>query len=273
MTDDLPTDTDASDAEASLDDAVEAVTDERVEAVDDPAAPVQAESAQPDVAEAASAEAQVGDAVAAADVVVGEDELLEPTPEPEPRESPYDRPGRWYVVHSYAGYEKKVKADLENRISAMNMEEKIFEVVIPTEEVEEIKNGKKVRVEKKMFPGYLLVRCALDDDDNVWYTIRNTPGITGFVGPGTKPTPLSRKEVDKFLQTPLDGEEGPSSKKPRTTHGFVVGQAVRVLTGPFAEFPGTINEIDDGKQEITVLVDIFGRETPVKLGFGDIADL
>jgi len=207
--------------------------------------------------------------------VLDEDALLEEAEVdvvPVPRESPYDRPGRWYVVHSYAGYENKVKADLENRTSAMNMEERIYEVVIPMEEVAEIKGGKKVISMKKMFPGYLLVRCDLDDDS--WYVIRNTPGVTGFVGPGTKPTPLSRKEVETFLQVP--GEEdaaAAAAKRPKATFGFQVGESVRVLTGPFADFPGTIAEINDDQQKVKVLVDIFGRETPVELGFGDIAKL
>ncbi len=202
--------------------------------------------------------------------VVDEEALLEVAPPPLPRESPYDRAGRWYVVHSYAGYENKVKADLENRTTAMNMEEKVFEVVIPMEEVVEIKGGKKQVVQKKMFPGYLLVRCDLDDDS--WYVIRNTPGVTGFVGPGTKPTPLSRKEVETFLQVPVEGDEE-APRKPKASVGFDVNQAVRVLTGPFADFPGTIAEINVDQQKVKVLVDIFGRETPVELGFDDIAKL
>jgi len=203
--------------------------------------------------------------------VVDEEALLaEPPPPPAPRESPYDRAGRWYVVHSYAGYENKVKADLENRTTAMNMEEKVFEVVIPMEEVVEIKGGKKQVVQKKMFPGYLLVRCDLDDDS--WYVIRNTPGVTGFVGPGTKPTPLSRKEVETFLQVPAEGDEE-APRKPKASVAFDLQQAVRVLTGPFADFPGTIDEINVDQQRVKVLVDIFGRETPVELGFEDIARL
>ncbi len=127
-----------------------------------------------------------------------DDELDE---EPVVIESPYDRPGRWYVVHTYAGYENKVKSNLQSRIVSMNMEDRIYEVVIPMEDVVEFKNGKKVVVQKKVFPGYLLVRCDLDDDS--WSVIRNTPGVTGFVGPGTKPTPLSRREVESILQVPL----------------------------------------------------------------------
>ena len=202
--------------------------------------------------------------------IVDEDALLEDELPVQPVESPYDRPGRWYVVHSYAGYENKVKTDLESRISAMNMEERIFEIVIPMEDVVEFKGGKKVIVSKKMFPGYLLVRCDLNDDS--WYVIRNTPGVTGFVGPGTRPTPLSRKEVETFLQVqPDDGEGG--GKKPKAKLGFEMGEAVRVLTGPFADFPGTISEINEDQQRVKVLVNIFGRETPVELAFGEIAKL
>ncbi len=120
-------------------------------------------------------------------------------------ESPYDRPGRWYVVHTQSGYEKKVKQNLEARTSSMNMEERIHEVVIPMEDVVDFKGGKKVVVQKKMFPGYLLVRCELDDDS--WYVIRNTPGVTGFVGQGAKPSPLRRKDVETFLQVKDEGPE------------------------------------------------------------------
>src|SRR4051795_8912284 len=125
-------------------------------------------------------------------------------------ESPYDRPGQWFVVHTYAGYENKVKNNLMSRIASMNMEERIFEVVIPMEDVAEFKNGKRVVVQKKVFPGYLLVRCDLDDDS--WYVVRNTPGVTGFVGLGARPTPLSRKEVESILQVKVEGVEGTPKK-------------------------------------------------------------
>jgi len=184
-------------------------------------------------------------------------------------ESPYDRPGQWFVVHSYAGYENKVKSNLESRIASMNMEERIFEVVIPVEDVIEFKNGKKVVVQKKVFPGYLLVRCDLDDDS--WYVVRNTPGVTGFVGPGTKPTPLSRKEVETFLQVAAPGEEAPKKTKPRLE--YEVGESVRVKEGPFADFTGTIAEINEDQLKLKVLVNIFGRETPVELEFAQVAKL
>ncbi|MFI5042435.1 MAG: transcription termination/antitermination protein NusG [Acidimicrobiales bacterium] len=186
-----------------------------------------------------------------------------------PLESPYDRPGRWYVVHTYAGYENKVKSNLESRISSMNQEEHIFEVVIPVEDVIEFKNGKKVVVSKKMFPGYLLVRADIDDQS--WSTIRNTPGVTGFVGPGTKPTPLSRREVETFLQVERPGAAEVKKSRPRLE--YEIGESVRVKEGPFADFTGTIAEINEDQLKLKVLVNIFGRETPVELEFAQVAKL
>jgi transcriptional antiterminator NusG len=172
--------------------------------------------------------------------------------------------GDWYVVHTYAGYENKVKANLESRISSMNMEEKIFQVVIPMEDVMEIKGGKKQVVSRKVFPGYLLVRMYLDDDS--WYVVRNTPGVTGFVGSGAKPTPLSEKEVSKILETkPVE------KLKPRVE--WQVGESVTVTSGPFAQLPGTIAEINPDQQKVKVLVSIFGRETPVELSFDQVQKL
>jgi transcription termination/antitermination protein NusG len=184
-------------------------------------------------------------------------------------ESPYDRPGRWYVVHTYAGYENKVKSNLESRIVSMNVEDRIFEVVIPMEDVVEFKNGKKVVVQKKVFPGYLLCRCDLDDDS--WSTIRNTPGVTGFVGPGTKPLPLSRREVESILQVKVEGVE--TAKKTRPRLEYEEGETVRVREGPFADFSGQIAEINEDQLKLKVLVNIFGRETPVELEFSQVAKL
>jgi transcription termination/antitermination protein NusG len=184
--------------------------------------------------------------------------------------SPYDRPGQWYVVHTYAGYENKVKSNLESRISSMNMEDRIFEVVIPMEEVAEIKGGKRVFVQRKVFPGYLLCRCDLDDDS--WSVIRQTPGVTGFVGPGTKPSPLPRAEVEAILQVRPEGVEGQKHRtKPRLEHQ--VGDTVRVKEGPFADFSGQIAEINEDQLKLKVLVNIFGRETPVELEFSQVAKL
>ncbi|MFN2608005.1 MAG: transcription termination/antitermination protein NusG [Acidimicrobiales bacterium] len=185
-------------------------------------------------------------------------------------ESPYDRPGSWYVVHTYAGYENKVKSNLESRIASMNMEDRIFECVIPMEDVIEFKGGKKVTVQKKVFPGYLLVRCELDDDS--WRVVRNTPGVTGFVGLGAKPTPLSRKEVESILQVQPEGTDGSKKTRPHRPM-FEVGESVRVREGPFADFTGTIADINEDHLKVKVLVNIFGRETPVELEFSQVAKL
>jgi transcription termination/antitermination protein NusG len=188
----------------------------------------------------------------------------------EPEPSPYDRPGRWFVVHTYAGYENKVKQNLASRVRSMNVEERIFEVVIPMEDVIEFKNGRKVVVQKKVWPGYLLIRMGLDDES--WYVVRNTPGVTGFVGSGAKPTPLSRKEVEETLG--VGGKvEGAPEKKARPRLEYEEGEQVRVVAGPFADFNGAISEIDVDRSKLKVLVNIFGRETPVELEFGQVAKL
>ena len=207
-----------------------------------------------------------GDGDTAASVALDEsDEDLAPP------ESPYDRPGQWFVIHSYAGYENKVKSNLESRIASMNMEERIFEVVIPMEDVIEFKNGKKQVVSKKVFPGYLLVRLDLDDDS--WYVVRNTPGVTGFVGLGARPTPLSRREVENILQVKAEEGDGGAAKKSRPQFQYELGESVRVREGPFADFSGTIAEINEDQLKLKVLVNIFGRETPVELDFAQVAKL
>jgi transcriptional antiterminator NusG len=152
----------------------------------------------------------------------------------------------------------------------MNMEERIYEIEIPLEDVAEIRNGKKVVVQKKMFPGYLLIRCELDDDS--WYVIRNTPGVTGFVGAGNKPSPLPRREVDRFLSVKAEDDETPTRRsKPRSE--YELHESVRVKEGPFADFSGEIVEINTDQLKLKVLVNIFGRETPVELEFGQVAKL
>jgi len=171
---------------------------------------------------------------------------------------------RWYVIHTYSGYENKVKKNLEHRISSMDMEHKIFQVVIPTEEVMEIKGGQKIVTEKKIFPGYILVQMELDDDS--WYVVRNTPGVTGFVGSHTRPTPLSDEEVEKMLR-----REAVGKPKPKTE--FSEGQTVKVVSGPLADFTGTISEVNLDQSKLKVLVSIFGRETPVELSFDQVAKL
>jgi transcriptional antiterminator NusG len=223
-------------------------------------------------------ESSADDAAPSADVepaaedtsgVVDAEDLLTEAAAP-PVESPFDRSGRWYVVHTQSGYEKKVKQNLEARTSSMNMEERIHEVVIPMEDVVDFKGGKKVVVQKKMFPGYLLVRCELDDDS--WYVIRNTPGVTGFVGQGAKPSPLPRKDVESFLSVSTETpEEVAHRAKPRLE--YEMGETVRVKEGPFADFSGEIIEINEDQMKLKVLVNIFGRETPVELEFSKVAKL
>jgi transcriptional antiterminator NusG len=214
------------------------------------------EATEPEVAEP---DAKVADP----DVEVADPDVE--TAEPAKAASPYDMPGDWYVIHSYSGYENKVKANLETRIQSMHMGDRIFEVHIPMEDVVEFKAGKKVTVPKKVFPGYILVRMVLDDDS--WYAVRNTPGVTGFVaGNAQKPTPLSRREVERFLGVQEEEEKA----KPRFKPEWEVGEQVRVVTGPFADFNGVIEDMNVDQQKVTVLVNIFGRDTPVELGFEDI---
>jgi len=182
------------------------------------------------------------------------------------------RPGKWYVVHTQAGYEKKVEANLRHRIQTMDMQDAIYEIVIPMEDVVEFKQGRKQTVQKKVFPGYILVRCEMDDQS--WFCIRNTPGVTGFVGQshkGQKPTALSRREVETFLTAKGDGQAAPKRKAPKLE--FDVGESVRVKEGPFADFNGTIAEIMAEQMKLKVLVNIFGRETLVEMDFSQVAKL
>jgi transcriptional antiterminator NusG len=188
--------------------------------------------------------------------------------------------GEWYVVHSYAGYENKVKANLESRISSLDMEDYIFQVEVPTEDVVEIKNGKRQQVQRKVFPGYILVRMDLNDES--WGAVRNTPGVTGFVGATSRPSPLSLDEVIKILvPQPAKAAAGAASrggaaatdKAAVEVVDFSVGESVTVMDGPFATLPATINEIDPLHQKLQVLVSIFGRETPVELSFSQVAKI
>lgn len=221
-----------------------------------------------DAIELASDDVAVADDSGEPDVeVIDEDELFEE--EPEPVISPYDRPGRWYVLHTQSGHENKVKQNLETRTVSMNMEQRVYEVVIPTEEVVEVRNGKKVVQQKKLFPGYILVRAHLDDD--AWYVIRNTPGVTGFVGAAQKPSPLPRKEVESFLVTERPDAEPQRRSRPKVE--YEINETVRVKQGPFADFSGEIVEINADHLKLKVLVNIFGRETPVELEFSQVAKL
>ncbi|MDQ1657933.1 MAG: transcription termination/antitermination protein NusG [Cryptosporangiaceae bacterium] len=176
-------------------------------------------------------------------------------------------PGEWYVVHSYAGYENRVKHNIESRIASLNMEDFIFHIDVPTQSETQIKNGKRQVVQQKKFPGYILVRMELTDES--WAAVRNTPGVTGFVGHGNHPSPLTVDEVVRILAPE------PEHKKPEAPKvlDFEVGESVTVMDGPFATLPATINEINSDAQKIKVLVSIFGRETPVELSFSQVAKI
>ncbi|WP_353893419.1 transcription termination/antitermination protein NusG [Proteinivorax hydrogeniformans] len=171
---------------------------------------------------------------------------------------------RWYVVHTYSGYENKVKANLEKRVASMEMEDKIFSVLVPMEEQQETKNGKRKTTMKKVFPAYVLVEMILSDDS--WYVVRNTPGVTGFVGSGTKPIPLEDEEITHIMKKM--GMEAPKVKV-----DFEVNEQVKVKTGPFAGFEGAIEEINVEKERLKVIVSMFGRDTPIELEFGQVEKL
>ena len=212
------------------------------------------------------------DPLAEAEIVDPETSGVQEPQEVEDADDPWTRPGAWYVVHTQSGYEKKVTANLHARIQSMNMDDQIHEVVIPMEEVVEFKNGRRQNVQRKVFPGYLLVRCEMTDES--WYCIRNTPGVTGFVGQsrlGQRPTPLSRREVRTFLSAKGDGAEQAARAKPKLD--YEVGESVRVKEGPFADFSGEIAEINADHLKLKVLVNIFGRETLVEMDFSQVAKL
>ena len=194
-------------------------------------------------------------------------------------------PGDWYVIHSYAGYENKVKTNLETRVQNLDVGDYIFQVEVPTEEVTEIKNGQRKQVNRKVLPGYILVRMELNDES--WGAVRNTPGVTGFVGATSRPSPLTLNEVVKFLlpqQEPKTQQaaaaavaagEAPSESfgKPLIEVDFEVGESVTVMDGPFATLPASISEVNGEQQKLKVLVSIFGRETPVELNFNQVAKI
>jgi transcription termination/antitermination protein NusG len=257
---------------------------------DDPREAGQVEAVEPEPMEADDADEQAlaraalqADQPAEAEAVESDPEPAA-TPAPRARESEAQQAARlsreaprvgeltddertrksWYVIHTYSGYENKVKANLEHRIESMGVEDQIFQVLVPMEEEIEIKNGQRQTVNKKVFPGYVLVEMVMSDDS--WYVVRNTPGVTSFVGSGNRPTPLDEGEVKKILKQM--GVETPKFKVQ-----FTKGQSVRVNDGPFAEFIGTVDEVNPEKNKVKVLVSIFGRETPVELDFLQIEKL
>jgi transcriptional antiterminator NusG len=180
-------------------------------------------------------------------------------------------PGDWYVVHSYAGYENRVKTNLESRIQSLNMEDYIFQIEVPVHQVTEIKGGKRQQVQEKVLPGYILVRMDLTDES--WAVVRNTPGVTGFVGLSSRPSPLQLGEVANLLAPePEPGTKQAEAARPSKVE-FEVGESVTVMDGPFATLPATVNEINSDTQKLKVLVSIFGRETPVELSFDQVTKI
>ncbi|KKP92123.1 MAG: Transcription antitermination protein nusG [Parcubacteria group bacterium GW2011_GWA1_36_12] len=189
----------------------------------------------------------------------------EPTaPVIEPKEASLEDQGSWYVVHTYSGHENKVAATLKQRVETMGLKHKIFQTVVPTRNVVTVKHGKKEEITEKIFPGYILVKMILADDS--WLCVRTTPGVTAFVGAGNKPTPISDKEVEAILKFM-------KMEAPKYKSEFTMGEAVKIVDGPFSDFLGTINNIDNEHGKVKVLVSIFGRETPVELDFLQIKKL
>ncbi len=247
-------DDEAAGDEAAGDDAAPVVADAEVDADSDSEAAVDAD-ADPDA-----------DVDSAADTGVD--------PAVEFRTQLRRLPGDWYVIHSYAGYENRVKANLENRISSLNMEEHIFQVEVPMEEVTEIKNGQRKQIRRVRIPGYVLVRMDLSDES--WGAVRHTPGVTGFVGHTHQPVPLSTDEVFSMLAPTLQPVEGGPARQQKAevkVVDFEVGESVTVMEGPFETLPATISEINPDAQKLKVLVSIFGRETPVELSFNQVAKI
>jgi transcription termination/antitermination protein NusG len=256
---------DTADGDATGDDEAETASDSDDDAAD--------ENADADSAGDESADADA--AVDGASIDADPDD-----PAAELRAALRRAPGEWYVVHSYAGYENKVKTNLETRIQTLDMEDFIFQVEVPTEQVTEIKNGQRKQVQRKVLPGYILVRMDLNDAS--WSAVRNTPGVTGFVGATSKPSPLTLDDVLKFLLPQVEQTKAPaggkssassSSAKPTIEVDFEVGESVTVMDGPFATLPATISEVNADGQKLKVLVSIFGRETPVELSFSQVSKI
>jgi transcriptional antiterminator NusG len=258
--------TEAGSGAASLEEMGLGLSDEPTPGYVEPEAPAEEPAPETAVEEPAAVEPAAA---------VEEPAAVEPEPEPEEDEDPVEAfrqklivlPGDWYVVHTYAGYENRVKQNLETRIASLNMEDYIFQIEVPTEEVQEIKAGKRQMVTRKVLPGYVLVRMELTDES--WSAVKNTPSVTGFVGTN-RPSPLSTDEVLKFLAP--KPKEAKKAEAPKLVD-FEVGESVTVMDGPFATLPATINEINAEAQRLKVLVSIFGRETPVELSFSQVSKI
>ncbi|MDN5759449.1 MAG: transcription termination/antitermination protein NusG [Tomitella sp.] len=281
QTDDAPTDS-VADAPVESPVAGEEVDGEQERAVTD----VAADSGESEVAgESTASEGDAAEADPAGEQPDAEptaEEIDEVDPAVELRKELRRLPGDWYVIHSYAGYENKVKTNLETRVQNLDVGDYIFQVEVPTEEVTEIKNGQRKLVNRKVLPGYILVRMELNDES--WGAVRNTPGVTGFVGATSKPSPLSLKDVVKFLlpqgekKKPGAGRAesaagGDGAARPAVEVDFEIGESVTIMDGAFATLPASISEVNVEQQKLKVLVSIFGRETPVELGFGQVSKL
>lgn len=227
--------------------------------------PVETAEEETAVAEAEATEEVAEDAEPGEEAVEAEAEEEADAAAPEGEEAAEeDSEKHWYVIHTYSGYENKVKKNLEHRIESMGMHEYIFQVVVPTEEEIEIRDGQRRNVERRIFPGYVLVQMILTDQS--WYVVRNTPGVTGFVSSGTKPVPLRQEEIDKIIKR-MEAEE------PTIKVSFHRGERVQIISGPFAEFMGTVDAINMEKGKVTVLVSFFGRETPVEVDLTQVSRL
>jgi len=259
-------DTPSGESDVIVDDVVDDATDEQTPNTDD-VAEVEADDAPEAVVEAVAE--------------VEEDEDVDPAVAL--KKDLRSRPGDWYVIHSYAGYENKVKANLETRVQNLDVGDYIFQVEVPTEEVTEIKNGQRKQVNRKVLPGYILVRMELTDES--WSAVRNTPGVTGFVGATSKPSPLTLDDVVKFLLPPAAAKKPAKStasgaasteaslERPEILVDFEVGESVTVMDGPFATLPASISEVNAEQGKLKVLVSIFGRETPVELTFNQVTKI
>ncbi|MCX2728969.1 transcription termination/antitermination protein NusG [Saccharopolyspora sp. NFXS83] len=240
-----------------------------------------AESADDDSESAGTPASDDAPAGEEADAEAEDADEVEADPVEELRAALRRAPGEWYVVHSYAGYENKVKTNLETRAQTLDVEDFIFQVEVPTEEVTEIKNGQRKLVQRKVLPGYILVRMELNDAS--WSAVRNTPGVTGFIGATSQPSPLSINDVLKFLAPQAEKEakpeQGKKAAQPATAAkssvevDFEVGESITVMDGPFATLPATISEVNADNQKLKVLVSIFGRETPVELSFNQVSKI
>ena len=272
----------AAGAAPSGDDAVSEAA-ETGDASDDDAAAGDETAPAEDEAGAADSEAAAGDA-ATADGEAADGEAADGDEEAAADEAPEDddpvalfkaemrlQPGDWYVVHSYAGYENRVKANLESRTQSLNMEDYIYQIEVPVHEVTEIKQGKRQQVSEKVLPGYILVRMDLTDES--WAAVRNTPGVTGFVGLSSRPSPLSLDEVASLLAPEPEEKAAQTEAVRRSSVEYEVGESVTVMDGPFATLPATVNEINPDTQKLKVLVSIFGRETPVELSFDQVSKI